>query len=521
MYCGIVAPTITQFLRLPDTGKLMATNTLQRSSGLLIHIASLPSRYGIGDFGNEARAFVDFLASAGQKLWQVLPLSPTGYGNSPYSSYSAFAYNPLFISPDLLQRDSYLPDTAFSAIPEFSADRVDYAAVSAFKEKLFTEAFRTFLGTGSGRDAYAQFCTERQHWLDDYALFMALKGHFAGKPWNEWDEPIKLRTAEALAHYRSELAQYVELHKFLQFVCDRQWRELKNYANGKGVSVIGDIPIFLAYDSADVWANRGLFRLHDDGSPVVVTGVPPDYFSETGQLWGNPHYNWPAMQQTDFEWWKQRFARMFELYNVVRIDHFRGFEASYEVKAGAPDARKGRWKKVPGSRLFSSLLRHFGALPVLAEDLGMITEEVHVLRRRFHFPGMRVLQFGYGSGEPHNDFLPHNFERDSVVYTGTHDNDTTAGWYATLPEDKQRFVHEYLHVSSVEEVCEKLIQEACASVALYAIIPVQDILALGSEARMNFPGKPDGNWEFRLPPGALTQDHANRLHFLAYLYNRS
>lgn len=497
----------------------MTANPLQRSSGLLLHISSLPARYGTGDYGDDARAFVDFLASARQKLWQVLPLAPTGYGNSPYSAYSAFACNPLFISPDLLHRSGWLTDDAFSDLPDFAVDRADYEAAAAFRHRIFADAFEAFRDTGAGGDAYVQFCREQQHWLDDYALFMALKEHFDGKPWHEWDEPAKLRSAPALQQYRQELAQQIELHTFLQFAGHQQWQDLKAYANDKGISIIGDIPIFLAYDSADVWANRRLFRLRDDGSPVVVTGVPPDYFSEAGQLWGNPHYDWTVMRKDDFAWWKQRFGRMFELYDVVRIDHFRGFEASYEIKAGAPDARRGRWKKVPGRALFTSLIRHFGSLPVLAEDLGMITEEVHALRRRFRFPGMRVLQFGYGSGEPHNGFLPHNFEQDSVVYTGTHDNDTTAGWYDTLPEDKRHFVREYLRVSD-EEVCRAMVREAFASVALYTILPVQDILGLGSEARMNMPGKPDDNWEFRLTPDALTQDHAGYLRFLAWQYNR-
>lgn len=495
---------------------------LFRSSGILLHVTSLPSRYGIGDFGGEARAFVDFLADARQKLWQVLPLSPTGYGNSPYSAYSAFACNPVLLAPDVLHARGLISDGDLADLPRFPVDRVDYDLVATIKYQLLAAAFRRFRTAADDREreAYQAFCRREQHWLDDFALFMSLKQHFEGRPWNEWDSDIRLRVGDAPARYAAALADDVEFHRFLQFECDRQWHDIRAYAARHGVSVIGDIPIFLAYDSADVWANRELFRLRDDGSPEVVTGVPPDYFSETGQLWGNPHYNWKTMAARDFGWWKMRFTRMFALYDLVRIDHFRGFEASYEIRAGAPDARKGRWKKVPGRQLFSSLVRHFGSLPVLAEDLGMITEQVHDLRRRFLFPGMRVLQFGYGSGETDNYFLPHNYTPDSVVYTGTHDNDTTVGWYRTLPDDTRRFVHEYVRTSGEDHVCRAMIREAFASVAALAVVPVQDVLALGSEARMNLPGRPDGNWEFRLWPNALTPEHAAHLRFLAYLYNR-
>lgn len=495
---------------------------IERASGILLHITSLPSRYGVGDFGGEARAFIDALSEAGQKLWQVLPLAPTGYGNSPYSSYSAFAISHLLISPELLCARGYVDKKELDGAPEFPADRVDYEAVYTYKNKLFTAAYRRFIerADAAERAAFGAFCESERHWLDDYTLFMALKKNFKGIPWNEWEEPIRLRHPHAVAHYRHSLTGEIHLQQYLQFECNRQWSDLKKYAAERRVKIIGDIPIFLAYDSADVWANRDMFRLRSDGSPEVVTGVPPDYFSEKGQLWGNPHYNWKAMAARDFDWWKLRFARMFALYDLVRIDHFRGFEASFEIKAGAEDATKGRWKKVPGKQLFASLVKHFGALPVLAEDLGMITEEVHELRRHFRFPGMRVLQFGYGSGETNNYFLPHNFTPDSIVYTGTHDNDTTAGWYTSLPNDKKHFLHQYLQTTGAENICRALVREALASTAVLAVVPVQDILALGTESRMNLPGRADGNWEYRLASGAITPEHIAQLRLWAYLYHR-
>ncbi len=497
------------------------TATLQRASGILLHITSLPSRYGVGDFGDEARVFVDFLSEAAQKLWQVLPLAPTGYGNSPYSSYSAFAISPLLLSVEMLCNRGYIHQEELGTVPEFPTDRVDYQAASAYKYALFTAAYHRFRTQAGQQEQteFTEFCKREQHWLDDFAMFMALKKLFGNKPWNEWEEPIRLRNREAMARYATALADDIRLQQYLQFECHRQWCSLKAYAAERSVKIIGDIPIFLAYDSADVWANRPMFRLRSDGSPEVVTGVPPDYFSEKGQLWGNPHYDWKAMAADDFSWWKLRFARMFALYDLVRIDHFRGFEASYEIKSGAPDATKGRWKKVPGKQMFTSLVRHFGALHVLAEDLGMITEGVHELRRHFRFPGMRVLQFGYGSGEPDNYFLPHNFTPDSIVYTGTHDNDTTVGWYTALPDDQQRFLHEYLRTTGADNVCRALVREALASTAVLAIVPMQDILALGTEARMNLPGRPDDNWEYRLARETL-HEHATWLRFLAYLYNR-
>lgn len=497
------------------------TQALQRASGILLHISSLPSRYGIGDMGNEAYTFVEFLAAAGQKLWQVLPLSPTGYGNSPYSAYSAFACNPLFISLDHMVQRGLLTAADIADVPAFPHDTVDYDRVQQWKAQCYYRAFCTWNNAqGANAPEYLSFCSEQHYWLSDYALFMALKEHFDGKPWHEWERAIALRNADAVAHYAHTLAERVEYQKFLQFQCNTQWQWLKAYANIYGVSIVGDIPIFLAYDSADVWANRSLFRLTTNGKPTVVTGVPPDYFSKTGQRWGNPHYNWSAMNNNNFAWWKGRFTRVFALYDIVRIDHFRGFAASYEIRATAPDATRGQWRKVPGKQLFTALHNHFGTLPVLAEDLGFITDDVHALRRFCGFPGMRVLQFGYESGEVNNGFLPHNFERDSVVYTGTHDNDTTVGWYRTLPAHAAEFLHSYLGTTTETEICSALVQQALASVAVLAIIPVQDILALGPEARMNRPGEPKGNWAFRLRSDALTPQVAQQLRTWTHLYNR-
>lgn len=496
-------------------------SVFKRSSGILLHIASLPGRYGIGDFGN-AHEFMGFLQAAAQKFWQVLPLAPTGYGNSPYSAYSAFACNHYLLSPDLLVQRGLLTEKDFPTLPEFPEDRIDYGQAISYKMEILRKAFLRFAaGTNEAEQtAFNEFCTQQAHWIDDYALFMALKESLEGRPWNEWPEDIRLRSEESLAHYREALRETILFHTFLQFECSRQWADVRAVARQVGIAIIGDIPIFLAYDSADVWAHRDLFKLNTQGAPIVVTGVPPDYFSQTGQLWGNPHYNWQAMRISGFAWWKERFRRMAELYDSVRLDHFRGFEASYEIRAGAKDASKGRWAKVPGRQLFSVLVKEFPDLPVIAEDLGLITKEVVELRKHFAFPGMKVLQFGYESSNATSEFLPHNFGTDSVVYTGTHDNDTTLGWYRAAGDSAKQNLADYLGVNDEAGVCPALIKAAEASTAVIALIPIQDILQLGTEARMNFPGRPDGNWEFRMKSHTLTKEHADMLAGLVKLYNR-
>jgi 4-alpha-glucanotransferase len=495
-----------------------------RSAGILAHITSLPSRFGIGDMGSTAYQFVDTLASAHQRLWQVLPLTPTGYGNSPYYSYSAMAGNSLLISPETLRERGFLISADLDQVPNFPDDHVDYGAVIHYKTALFEKAFANFSANRSAEEKkrFEEFCTNNEGWLDDFALFVALKdGKYGGKPWDTWEKGDRFCEKKAMTTARKTYAHAIALNKFLQYEFSVQWSALRQYTNGKGVSLVGDIPIFVAYDSADVWSKKSAFRLDNDGFPTHVSGVPPDYFSETGQMWGNPHYNWSAMEKDKFKWWGDRFAKCLELYDVVRVDHFRGFEAFWEIPFGLPNAMKGKWVHAPGVKFFTAMQKRFGKeLPIIAEDLGLITPEVTALRKQFSMPGMKILQFGYESGDPSDAFLPHNYEIDCVVYTGTHDNDTTLGWFRSASDDRKRNALEYLRASSEQEVVWELIRAAYLSTALYAITPLQDILTLGTECRMNFPGKADGNWEYRLMPNQLNEWHVGMLAKLARISNR-
>ncbi|MCS6807941.1 MAG: 4-alpha-glucanotransferase [Bacteroidota bacterium] len=494
-----------------------------RSSGILAHITSLPCRFGIGDMGPSAYQFVDFLHAARQRLWQVLPLTPTGYGNSPYYSYSAMAGNFLLISPDMLKQQGYLSDDDIASIPSFPDQRVDFARVIPYKMSLLEKAFTHFTQRASSTDKaeFERFCAENSSWLPDFALFVALKnGKYHGEPWNTWSKADRMREPNAMNAARKQYAHLIELHTFLQYEFRKQWKALRSYANSKGIALVGDIPIFVAYDSADVWSRKKEFRLDANGLPTHVAGVPPDYFSATGQLWGNPHYNWEHMEHDNFSWWSNRFHQCFELYDIVRIDHFRGFQAFWEVPYGMPNAMKGKWVLAPGRKLFQTMKERFGDLPVIAEDLGLITPEVTALRKEFGMPGMKILQFGYESGDPTDPFLPHNYEPDCVTYTGTHDNDTTLGWFRSCTHERKRNVLEYLRASNEHEVVWEMIRAAYFSTAMYAIIPLQDILCLDTEHRMNFPGKADGNWEYRLLPHQLEETHASTLAKLARLSNR-
>lgn len=492
---------------------------MTRSSGILLHISSLPSRFGIGDLGLEAYNFVHFLHSANQKLWQVLPLSPTGYGNSPYSSYSAFAGNHFFISPEILLEQGFLSDQDFTADTNFPEKIVDFEKALPEKFDLLQKAFQMFVHRGVNED-FLTFREKNVSWLGNYSLFMALKMHFDGKSWDKWKNDIKLRLPEAVSYYAKNLSAEITFHEFAQWQFFRQWQSLKQYANSVGVSIVGDMPIFLAYDSADVWANQHLFRLNKDGSPKVVSGVPPDYFSATGQRWGNPHYNWQAMRSDGFAWWIQRFSAMFAMYDIVRIDHFRGFESAWEINARAETAAKGKWGKTPGKELFTAIQQHFPALPVIAEDLGLITEKVTELRQHFGFPGMKVMQFGFESNDARNDFLPHNFEKNCVVYTGTHDNDTTLGWLNSARTEVKKFTLDYLEADDAKHAVRHAVRSAMASTAKLAIIPVQDILELDSAERMNIPGAKHGNWAFRLEKNVLTTETATRLANWSHLFGR-
>ena len=504
----------------------------RRRSGILLHPTSLPGEFGIGDLGKNAFAFVDFLARTKQAYWQILPLGPTGYGDSPYQCFSAFAGNTLIVSPELLVEDGLLtPEQIEEAQPAFSTDKVDYGAVHAWKSRILPLAFEGFHDiTGDLHTEFETFMRDNGSWLDDYGLYRAIKASQDQKPWYEWDEPLRRRDTTSLDHIAERLFSEVLAEKFYQFLFFRQWRAVKEYANSKGVLVVGDIPIFVALDSADVWRNQHLFKLYPDGSPKVVAGVPPDYFSQTGQLWGNPIYDWDVMREDGFRWWIERVRKTLETVDVVRIDHFRGFAAAWEVPGGNPTAEHGEWVDVPGTELFTALKNALGDLPFWAEDLGVITPDVTGLRDTFGFPGMRILQFAFG-GDPHNHDLPHNYMRNSVVYTGSHDNDTTVGWWNSQAGDgstrdqgeigrEREFCMKYLGTDG-REIHWDFIRALWSSVSDTAIAPVQDILGLGNEARMNLPASTSGNWQWRFQERALTDEIAVRLKELTEVFGRA
>lgn len=502
----------------------------KRSSGVLLHPTSLPGRHGVGDLGAAAYRFVDWLAGAGQTFWQIMPLGPTGYGDSPYSSFSAFAGNTLLVSPERLVEQGLLAKDDLRDAPEFPAARVDYGEVIEYKRGLLEKAYRKFRAGGFARGDYDGFLDYASAWLEDYALFAAIKDAHGGEPWNTWEEGLARREESALSRARRELGEQVEAHKFYQYLFFEQWLRLKRYCWEKGVRVVGDMPIFVAHNSADVWSRPRLFKLEETGAPAAVAGVPPDAFSKTGQLWGNPVYDWDRMRRDGFEWWKGRVRETLKMVDVIRLDHFRGFAAYWEVPAGHETAERGRWVEAPGRDLFRALGEAHGQqLPIIAEDLGTITPDVHALRDEFGFPGMRVLQFAFG-GDPRDTHLPHNYTRDTVVYTGTHDNDTTVGWYeahgaAEDPQEAARLLRErdyclrYLN-SDGREVHWDFIRAALSSVADLAIVPLQDVLGLSSEARMNTPASTEGNWAWRLREGDLTDQLARRLRDLTGLYAR-
>lgn len=494
-----------------------------RSSGILLHPTSLPSRFGIGDLGLEAYRFVDFLAESAQRLWQILPIGPTGYGNSPYMSYSAMAGNPLLISPERLRDQGLLSDDDFRDLPEFPQDKVDFERVIPTKMPLLQKACENFKIKASPvlKKEFEGFCASKAHWLDDYALFMALREAKEGKSWHTWEPELAKRQPDTLDEWRQRLASEIHYHKYLQFQFFHQWSELKRYANARGIQIIGDIPIYVAHDSAEVWSHPELFCLDEEtGEPALMAGVPPDYFSETGQLWGNPVYDWEKLEQTNFQWWVQRFEMLLDYVDIIRIDHFRGFEAYWAVEQGETTAMNGEWIKAPGEAFFEVLDKKLGKLPIMAEDLGIITPEVEQLRDRFEFPGMKILQFAFGGG-PDNPYLPFGYERNFVVYTGTHDNNTTVGWFSQISDWEKGNVLRYLGCTSPDGIHWDLIRLALSSVANQAIIPMQDILGLGTEAQMNFPSKAEGNWEWRYRPDAIRDDLRDRLKELTHAFGRA
>ena len=487
-----------------------------RASGVLLHVTSLPSRYGVGDVGPSALAWVDRLAAAGQTWWQVLPLGPTGYGHSPYQALSSFAANPLVISPDRLKEDGLLEPRDCEDC-SFPSDHVDFERVIAFKERLLACAWKNFRNGARAdlRAPFEQFCEEKAALQKEPALFMALRAKYRGSPFREWPAGLARREPKALAKARQESADAIDLFRFGQFTLARHWQVLKEYANQRGIRLLGDLPIFVSPDSSDVWANPELFLMDDQLKPRVVAGVPPDYFSAEGQLWGNPIYDWEALRQTGYRWWIDRLQARLPYLDAIRIDHFRGFEAAWHVPAGAPTAAAGHWVPGPGADFFDLAQQALGGLPLLAEDLGIITPAVTALRDRFQLPGMRVLQFAF-NGDPTNPHLPHHCVHNSVVYTGTHDNDTTRGWYDTLPEHERRHLWNALQRPPGEphEVTWELIRLAWSSLSALAVAPLQDLLGLGSAARMNLPGRAEGQWRWRCPDDALNDAVWQRLHEL-------
>ncbi|MEW6272245.1 MAG: 4-alpha-glucanotransferase [Thermodesulfobacteriota bacterium] len=493
----------------------------QRASGILLHPTSLPGRHGIGDLGAEAKLFVDFLVRAGQTLWQVLPLGPTGYGDSPYQCFSAFAGNPLLISLEGLVDEGLLGEDDLRDPPGFAEERVDYAAVIPHRMALLERAAQRFHGHPGAVLApdFDAFCRAQAHWLDDFALFMALKEENELRTWSTWPRPLARRDPQALAAAREEHAGSIFKHKLAQFLFFRQWAELRRYANRAGVRIIGDIPIFVAYDSADVWAHRELFFLDDDGKPTVVAGVPPDYFSATGQLWGNPLYRWDVLAREGYAWWMERLRMMFAEVDILRIDHFIGIQRYWEIPARAKTAVKGRYRPGPGAQLLQAARDALGDLPIIAEDLGAITPDVEELRDAFELPGMKLLQFAFDS-DATNPFLPHNYPKRCVAYTGTHDNDTTVGWFHNTTQEERSNAQRYF-ARSGEDIAFDFIRGVMGSVADTAIVPMQDVLCLGTEARMNYPGRPSGNWQWRFRPGTITDWHVGRLAEMAELYGRA
>ena len=482
---------------------------LSRSSGVLLHPTSLSNRYGIGDFGKSAYQFIDFLHNAGCKLWQVLPLGPTGFGDSPYQSFSTFAGNPYLISPDLLLEDNLLhPDDLMEDL-DFSDDFVDYGRMIGWKLNLLERAFIRFTRDPKlARRDFNIFREKNSDWLEDYALFMALKEANAGGSWSAWDENIRNREKSALAKAKKELKTAIERFSFYQYVFFRQWSVLRAYAKEKKIQIIGDIPIFVSYDSADVWANPELFFLDEKKLPTVVAGVPPDYFSKTGQLWGNPLYNWQKHKETGYVWWGKRLRATLNMVDILRLDHFRGFVGYWEVPAENLTAEHGRWMPGPGADLFKTLQAEFGDLPIIAEDLGEITPDVIALREQFHLPGMKILQFGFS--DENNPFLPHHYPENCVAYTGTHDNDTVLGWYDSASEHERDFARRYLSVDG-SDIAWDFIRALWHSRADFVLAPLQDLLNLGNEARMNYPGRAAGNWRWRMRAEAWSKELVGKL----------
>lgn len=491
-----------------------------RQQGILMPISCIPSAYGIGTFGEESYRFVDFLKKAGQTLWQILPLGPTGYGDSPYQSFSTFAGNPYFIDLEFLIRDGLLEREECDAC-DFGQDShsIDYEKIYLERFGLLRKAYERGFGTLKKKKEYRAFAEQNAHWLEDYALYMAVKDSFGGICFTEWDEDIRLRKKNAVAAYRKRLKDEIDFYKFQQYLFLMQWKALKAYANERGIEIVGDIPIYVAFDSADTWANPELFQMDEKGYPTGVAGCPPDYFSETGQLWGNPLYDWEYHKKTDYEWWMRRFAHCYELYDVVRIDHFRGFDEYWCVPYGEDTAVNGKWLKGPGYELFGTLKKKLGKKKIIAEDLGFMTNSVRRLVKRTGFPNMKILLFAFEStGE--SEYLPYRYDKNCVVYTGTHDNDTVVGFLKQMPKKDIRFVKKYLHCKDDRKLCTEIIRAGMASVADTVIIPMQDWLELDNSARINIPSTLGENWKWRMDANALSEKLAKKILKMTKMYGR-
>ena len=494
-----------------------------RSSGILLPVSSLPTKYGIGGFSQEAYDFVDMLAEAGQKNWQILPLGPTGYGDSPYQSVSTFAGNPYFIALDTLVEEGLLTEEeCFEADCGQYPAYVDYERVYLTRFIVLRKAFDRFMENEGDRDElYLRFLKENNDWLENYCLYTAIKDNMDGKSWQEWPEELRMRDPETMKEQKEKLADAMSFRRFLQFEFWKQWHELKLYANGKGIRIIGDLPIYVAMDSADAWADPELFKFDEDGTPSGVAGCPPDAFAVTGQLWGNPLYDWDYHKKTGYKWWIRRMSHCFYLYDVVRIDHFRGFDEYYNIPYGDPTAEFGKWEPGPGLELFAVLKEHFGEMNLIAEDLGFLTDSVREMLRGAGYPGMKVLEFAFGY-DPSNEYLPHHYTSNSVVYTGTHDNETFAGWCANQDESMKSFIQRYMGKEGADdaEMRWSFIRLALSSVSDLAVIPMQDYLGLGNEARINEPSTLGNNWKWRLCEGQFTKELAGRIREMTELYSR-
>ena len=492
----------------------------ERASGVLLHPTSLPGHYGIGDLGPEAYRWIDFLDKTGCALWQVLPLGPTGYGDSPYQCFSAFAGNPYIISLEKILEEGWLQLDDLSDIPMFPEDCVDYGALIPWKLAVLDRAYDRFsqIAAPVVQAELQHFRLTNAAWLDDFALFMAIKETHNGAPWPTWESKLRDRYPEALKKAHRQLKESIQRQIFRQFLFFSQWNKLRAYSHSRGIRIIGDIPIFVAHDSADVWSHPDLFFLNKHGQPTVVAGVPPDYFSPTGQLWGNPLYNWKVHKASNYAWWTERIRAVLGMVDIIRMDHFRGFSGYWQVPGKAKTAEKGRWVKAPGKHFFRTIGEALGELPIIAEDLGVITPDVEELRDSNTFPGMKIIQFGFGSG-PSDPFLPHNHIHGCVVYTGTHDNDTARGWYERVGEEERDFYRQYL-ARDGRDVAWDMIRAAWSSVAVFALAPLQDLLDLGNEARMNYPGNPSGNWSWRMPADTLTEPLEKRFKLMNFLYCR-